>query len=405
MRINNKGLSGIFVSLLSTFVLWSFLFTMTKTSWSSYIYVFLVVFCLLISLLVVKYRPTQVNVKLCIWMPFIILSVVGNFRLGNYEGLLYNIISFALLLLACYIDWADFFPERILTVSGVIMIIGILFQIIFSPIYNTYIATFFKNTNDILYWSNGYGFAGFTYQLGVTAIILIYFESVVLYNDFKNQKTKIILLIFIVICIFLTGKRAVALLAVLLPIMVLLLGKCVTSKRAFNILAIMSIVGVLVYFFISNAELFIDSKILGRFANTIIDMESGRDFSSHRSILYSDAIRLFNNNKVFGIGLGQYKELSQFGTDVHNTYLQVLCEMGLVGFVCYLLPLVVNVYECIKRNRIEDNKYLKISLFFQLFYIIYGFTGNVSVNEFCYIFYYFAISMVINVRENGETNQ
>lgn len=399
MRIN-KSLSSIFVSLLSTFVLWSFLFTMTKTSWSSYVYVFLVVFCLLLCLLVVKYRPTQVNIKLCIWMPFIILSIVGNFRLGNYEGLLYNIISFALLLLACYIDWAEFFPERILTVSGVIMIIGILFQIIFSPIYNTYIATFFKNTNDILYWSNGYGFAGFTYQLGVTAIILIYFESVVLYNDFKNQKTKIILLISIVICIFLTGKRAVALLAVLLPIMVLLLGKGVTSKRAFNILAIMSIVGVLVYFFISNAELFIDSKILGRFANTIIDMESGRDFSSHRSILYSDAIRLFNNNKVFGIGLGQYKELSQFGTDVHNTYLQVLCEMGLVGFVCYLLPLVVNVYKCIKRNRIEDNKYLKISLFFQLFYIIYGFTGNVSVNEFCYIFYYFAISMVINVRDN-----
>ena len=49
-----------------------------------------------------------------------------------------------------------------------------------------------------------------------------------------------------------------------------------------------------------NAELFIDSKILGRFASTIIDLENGQDISSHRSILYSEAIQLFNNNKLWG---------------------------------------------------------------------------------------------------------
>ena len=71
-----------------------------------------------------------------------------------------------------------------------------------------------------------------------------------------------------------------------------------------------------------------------------------------------------------GIGLGRYKELSQFDTDVHNSYLQVLCEMGIIGFVCYIVPLLINLISCIKKNRYKNNKYLKVALFIQLFFHI-----------------------------------
>lgn len=399
MRINNYSLTKGFIALLSIFAIWNFMFTMTETSWSGIVYVFLICLSVMICMLVLLYRPSRISTKLCLWLPFIVLIVIGNYKIGNFEGIIYYSICFALMLLSRYIDWNNMFPERIIVVSGVIMIIGIWFQILVPSVYNAYIATFFKNTNDILYWSNGYGYAGFTYQLGVTAIILIYFEGIVIYSKFDDRKKQIILLLLIIVCIFLTGKRAVALLAILLPVIDMLLSNRVTSKRTFNVLAVVSILGVLVYFLAMNAELFIDSKVLGRFASTIIDMENGQDISSHRSILYSEAIQLFNNNKLWGIGLGQYKELSQFGTDVHNSYLQVLCEMGITGFVCYIVPLLVNLISCIKKNRYKDKKYLKVALFIQLFFILYGLTGNVSVNEFCFVFYFISISMTAGMNK------
>lgn len=399
MKISGSGLIKSFLTWLSVFVLWSFMFTMTKTSWSSIVYVFLAGFAVVLGLLAIMYKPNQINSRLCLWIPFVFLSLYGNYKLGNIEGIIYWFICLALIFFANRIDWENAFPERVLFVSGVIMIVGIIFQIVFPSIYNTYIATFFKNTNDILYWSNGYGYAGFTYQLGVTAIILIYFEGILLYNDFNNKNIKNILLFITIIFIFLTGKRAVALLAILLPIMVMILSKKIASKRTFNIMLALTIVGIIVYIMAMNAELFVNSRLLGRFASTIIDMENGQDFSSHRSVLYTDAIQLFNNNKLFGIGLGQYKELSQYGTDVHNAYLQVLCELGIVGFVCYVVPLAINVLICIKRNRAEESKQLKISLFIQLFFILYGFTGNVSVNEFCYMFYFISICMMIGYKK------
>lgn len=397
MRINYYNLTKGFIVLLSSFVIWSFIFTMTETSWSGIVYVFLICLSLMICMLVLLYRPSRINAKLFLWLPFIVLTVIGNLRIRNFESIIYYGICFVLMLLSSYIDWSKMFPERIIVISGVIMIIGIWFQILVPSVYNTYIATFFKNTNDILYWANGYGYVGFTYQLGVTAIILIYFEGIVIYSEFDNSSKKSILLLLIIVCIFLTGKRAIALLSISLPVIGMLLRNRVASKRNFYILAAVSVLGVLVCFLAMNAELFTDSKVLGRFASTIIDMKNGQDISSHRSILYSDAIQLFTNNKLWGIGLGQYKELSQFGTDVHNSYLQVLCEMGIIGFVCYIVPLLVNFVSCIKKNRYKDNKYLKIALFIQLFFILYGLTGNVSVNEFCFVFYFISISMTAGI--------
>lgn len=144
MRINNYSLTKGFIALLSTFVIWSFMFTMTETSWSGIVYVFLICLSVMICMITLLYRPSRINTKLCLWLPFIVLTVIGNYIIGNFEGIIYYSICFALMLLSSYIDWNNMFPERIIVVSGVIMIIGIWFQILVPSVYNTYIATFLK---------------------------------------------------------------------------------------------------------------------------------------------------------------------------------------------------------------------------------------------------------------------
>ena len=48
----------------------------------------------------------------------------------------------------------------------------------------------------------------------------------------------------------------------------------------------------------------------------------------------------------------------------------------------------------IKMNRYNQRGSLKLSLFLQLFFIIYGLTGNVMMNEICYVIYFFSIGIM-----------
>ena len=402
MKIRKEGLPKLFINVLVFWVMWSFIFTMTKTSWSSFVYIFLSLILIIIAFLILEYRPHVISVQLLLWFPFVILSIWGNARSSNYEGCVYFVSCLILLLMSRQIDWSGIIPINIFIASGSLIAVGIVFQLLFSEIYNTYIATFFKNTNDIIYWSHGYGYAGFTYQLGVTAIILIYFEGIILHMYGNSKKVSTVLTLIITILIFLTGKRSIALLSILLPILVIVLCDKVSEKKIFNALCIVLILGVLGYFFVVNSNLFIKSKVLGRFASTIIDLENGRDVTSDRSELYAEAFSMFRNSKILGIGIGNFKKNSFFATDVHNTYIQILCEQGIVGLILFCVPLVLNLVYTVKVNKINQNAFFKLSLFFQLFFIIYGLTGNVMMNEICYVIYFWAISLTDGVTKRNN---
>lgn len=394
MKNRKENLAKIYINILILFVIWSFVFTMTKTSWASFIYIFLILIAIISIFVILEYRPRVISVRLLLWFPFVILSILENLRLNNFEGTIYFSACLIMLLIARQVDFEDVISNKIFILSGGLAILGMIFQIVLPGIYNTYVATFFKNTNDILYWANGYGYTGFTYQLGVTAIILVYFEGIILYRWKNNENMKNMLVLVAIMFIFLTGKRTMALLAILLPGLIIILCNKFSSKKLYNTLCILLMLGILAYFFVMNSDLFINSKILGRFANTIIDLEKGQDVSSNRSLLYKEAFSMFRNNKLFGIGLGNFKEKSFFATDVHNAYIQVLCEQGIVGEVLFIIPLFVNLMFSIKMNRYNQRGSLKLSLFLQLFFIIYGLTGNVMMNEICYVIYFFSIGIM-----------
>lgn len=398
MKISKERFMKFFITLVTIFIMWSFIFTTTRTSWSSYVYGFLFCFAIFCVLSLILFKPHKILGRALLWFPFILISIWGNLKLSNYEGVIYFFICLCLILLGRKIDWNYVFPGKVVIYSGFIVIIGIVFQIFLPAIYNTYIATFFKNTNDILYWANGYGYAGFTYQLGIEAIILIYFEAIMLYKQYNRPRVNYIFLCITIAFVFLTGKRAIVLLAILLPLVIALVSNKIDNKKAFNILCVITVIGIVSYIFVINSEMLVGSKILGRFASTVIDLENGRDITSHRTSLYDEAFSMFRNHKLFGIGFGKFRENSIYNTDVHNTYLQILCEQGILGIILFMVPLLVNLLYSIKINKLYDNRMGKVSLFIQLFFSLYGLTGNVTVNEICYIMYFISICMVDGIR-------
>lgn len=93
-----------------------------------------------------------------------------------------------------------------------------------------------------------------------------------------------------------------------------------------------------------------------------------------RKGLFSLAIDAFKTRPVFGIGVGMYESLpsseKKFAAKgvhlhVHNTYLEILCEMGLVGLLAFLWIFVVffkNVFKSMRLCRDINVKAIQIGL-------------------------------------------
>lgn len=87
--------------------------------------------------------------------------------------------------------------------------------------------------------------------------------------------------------------------------------------------------------------------MLDRYIETFVDLtrhgSGGIEAAGNgRLILWRDAYRLFTESPVFGIGWRQFSEqnnvLYMEGNNVHNDYLQWLCENGIVGFLLIFVP-------------------------------------------------------------------
>ncbi len=113
---------------------------------------------------------------------------------------------------------------------------------------------------------------------------------------------------------------------------------------------------------------------------------------SGRKPLYDLALRLYSTKPLTGIGWGTYRGhtvgvLSSSPTvtyEVHNVYLQVLCETGLIGLITYISAILSSLFTAVKSllnnlkksNDIEQNSAIALGLFLQLFFLMYGMSGN-----------------------------
>jgi len=378
---------------------------------------FFATFLLLIKALIKKknsnLRFIRNDIKIILIFTILCLFILinnGNIMNGDYYApLLY--INYLFVFLISYKDKE--IQDSVLKVLQLFLfehIIGCIFEIVFPNLYlNLFIKKFLPNISlasysVVLRWFNQKYVTGLTTHYSTIGIYLsismiFYFYRFLSTNQEKSNEKKKNFIMFIVSLVLLltTGKRAVVVFVILACVMTYLIF--INKFSGFIKLLIASAVVIVV--------LNITSLIIPEVENSLIRiMEATGDSSfGNRNKLYEKAVDLWEDNMVLGNGWVTYRyyyerfneswDKSMY--DVHNIYLQLLCEIGLIGalFVLSLmLYLLIKNIQLIHSHR-EKNIELIFSLTFQLFFLLYGITGNPLYDMQCYLLYFASISIVL----------
>ena len=162
----------------------------------------------------------------------------------------------------------------------------------------------------------------------------------------KSRVWLLVLIAFFVLVIMLTGRRGEFVGAVAACVVVYVLsGNRRQRLKRMIWLIVLAAAAVGILYAALPALKNIDA--LYRYVLTIERAINGADITSGRTELYALAFSLFLTSPVIGIGWGSFanfipdafREIHGNVDDVHNIYLQFLCETGVVGAVLIMVPL------------------------------------------------------------------
>lgn len=195
-------------------------------------------------------------------------------------------------------------------------------------------------------------------------------------------------LAFLLIAMIVLGRRG-ELLAGLAAVALLVLALCSRRKRRIILIAGFAAAVTAVALVLAFLPQLGRVPVLARYVETIEQLLSGADISSGRGPLLSMAVTGFLSSPVFGLGWGQYVQLSaQVGMcdtdgnlieDCHNIYLQFLCETGVVGTVLLLIPigyLFITTCRMLRAAKAMEDKtplrFVCVSFLLQFFLLFLG---------------------------------
>src|SRR5690625_2212277 len=317
---------------------------------------------LLFSNFIISKRGVMITTVDIMWILFLSLFVL-NIVLNNLitSANLIDILIYAsaiLFLLLVKVDMKLFeYPLKWIKILGIIYALSAIFQYLFTDVYLSHILPLFTQSeqSSILKLLRGNSYTGFTNQTAHLAGYIVSGIGIIIFSNWKTKlSTKIVLisyLIVLLIGLLLTAKRAHLLFLIVAALITIIftLNNKTFIKNALKLTAGGLAAIFIAFLLITSVELSDDSPIMG-FVNeidaTISGVIEGEDISSGRLTLYERSWYLFNDNPIFGIGWKEFinNSLGLINTDEgshpHNIYLQLLTELGILGFILFIIPVI-----------------------------------------------------------------
>ena len=290
---------------------------------------------------------------LIFWIYLIFNTLINNFNLDSLK------ISFFYFRYGIFvIAIATFLKEDYKFIKYFFYCILICFTIlVFDGFYQ-----YFTGEN-ILGWKNSTRISSFFGDEKILGSYLsrlwpIFFGLTIFIFKDKNKLSLLIILIFILSesLIFLSGDRTAFFNINLSAIFVILFSQKLLKLRLITLLSSILILIIISFINPTAKERIIDQTIAQMNLDSkskVVNENSIYIFSKEHTHHYISAVKMFLDNKVFGIGVKNFRNFCNdekyrisevsCSTHPHNSYIQILSETGIVGF---LFLLTILIYFC-----------------------------------------------------------
>jgi len=271
------------------------------------------------------------------WFGFKCLSIVwGYFNSGGIYGSeisLHLLTQVAMILLIAFSATFKFTANDIQKLVYTQLIFSAVLGILALFFSNAYLTSFTARQTLTIF--------GIQNDPNDTAAFFLIAIGIAGYNLFIRKEKLILNTVIIVInsfTVFMTGSRG-GLLTFALIVLVLVLAVCSKQRKSAkaiigSILAF-GIICVAVYYLAKN---FLPTNI---YVRLFVD---GYGDGSGRIERWQHALKLFSESPIWGKGWGGY----YVGT--HNTFLTMLCDVGIIGALIFIIPIFKIVIRNIKRG-------------------------------------------------------
>lgn len=396
---------GTLLMLFFTFTV-DFRVSIFKSVYIAYIVAIMAIF-LILSGANVKLLG-KVPILVALWM----VSIIWVLTTGNPSFIIKYILGIILLYCFSQREESGLYLVQGLVIVGIVFSIATFLFYFFPNIYlNSVVpelADYLKSTAEIMMRTNRYpGLTGHystngTYlSIGFGAII----STILCKGREKKNKIKDLIICFLILgALLLIGKRAHLVFSVAAAFCVYWL--CNNKDKVNRFLKVMGVVIIVVIVFVIMVN---QIPALSNTFNRFVETAESGDFLMSRGVFYAEAFAQFKKHILFGCGWKQMVNLLEH--DVHNIYIQLLAETGVVGFSFFVFLFVHGIFMAIKlikgmsHTKVENMKkrLLLFAAYYIFFFVLYGFTGNPLYDE--QPFYLFMISYGILIYYNRKVGE
>jgi len=286
------------------------------------------------------------------FMPFYILLILFTFvsfcsivMVRDWLNFLLSLMPFGFSLLISYVTLSYFSTGNLKNRMRVIRNL-LVFSLFLSaiPVYMQFIAGF---KNILFYDPFGWRYTFLSQnpnQFGVYFILFFFMITLITVKFFPKTLGKVVLFeAFFFIPALFSGSRSTTLVFTLN--FLLLLGFYFVNTSHAKRFSIASIAFVFVSVIFQPAMNYIKTQAgqLRRALSIFEKVQDGADFEIGGAIQHSieDAMILYYQYPILGVGLGNKPAYSGVKTEVHNTFILYLSETGTLGFILFMLMFLI----------------------------------------------------------------
>lgn len=194
----------------------------------------------------------------------------------------------------------------------------------------------------------------------------------------KGRILNIVIAVIFFACTFATGKRSYSIITVILTfwcVFVAVRDKN-TISRFLKSVILLTVIAVGLYYLREKTQL------LDNILKKTTDLSKTSDMTNGRIDIYKAALNVFQWHMFFGIGADATQAV--LGIDVHNSYLQMLVEYGIIGSVIPFYAIFVisfkNIASLKKIYKTINNDYDRSALLFcTLFQLLFVTSALVAI--------------------------